>query len=51
MCKSEEDDNYHFFLCCKVMRLEFDLFSQNYSHSLKLKKQLKLMSLLILSVI
>ena len=26
ICKSEEEDNYHFLLCCKGMRPEFDLF-------------------------
>ena len=26
ICKSEEEDNYHFLLCCKAIRPEFDLF-------------------------
>ena len=26
ICKSEEEDNYHFLLRCKAMRPEFDLF-------------------------
>ena len=26
ICKSEEEDNYHFLLHCKAMRPEFDLF-------------------------
>ena len=43
MCKSEEEDNYHFIVSCKAMRPEFHLFSQNYSHLLKLNHQLKQM--------
>ena len=26
ICKSEEDENYHFLLRCKAMRHEYDLF-------------------------
>ena len=26
ICRSEEEDNYHFLLRCKAMRPEFDLF-------------------------
>ena len=26
ICKSEDEDNYHFLLCCKAVRPEFDLF-------------------------
>ena len=48
ICKSEEEDNYHFLLRCKAMRPEFfTYFGQNCSHSFKLKQHLKLMSSLI----
>ena len=47
VCKSEEEDNYHFLLRCKAMKPEFDLFGQNCSNSFKPKQHLKLMSSLI----
>ena len=47
ICKSEEEDNYHFLLRCKAMSLNLTYFCQNCSLSLKLKQHLKLMSSLI----
>ena len=47
ICKSEEEDNYHFLLCCKAMSLNLTYFGQNCSSSFQLKQHMKLMSSLI----